>query len=1061
MSSVFKSISAQWLKDLYIDEDYWAEEAFEKLPAPIASDYKRLLEMIQSGNPYGGLLLLKDNFEVGIKYAASVYLAKAFELGLHHKDFAEVFSFLVEKALSLGGWLGILVEFQNNKLQVLKKHILSDPVLKALKDVPRWRNDQIGHGGLAWEDNPEFQEEFKAKLKLLKEMMSDLLDWHKGLRLVCEPLDIEFTGVAAIRRHHDINAENHLEQLLPLTLVDSVEGDKTGLMPFIRLQKCRICHYRDIFFLDSIVHSKSRLYLVDFYNGHKMALDYSEDQHAARLKPSLKASLSPEANKFSASSDYLPYSLHELIEGLDLDRFHVPVHIRDWLKNGMEHHGKGVFLLRMGRGMGKSVFVRALKENRGGKLRHRDYHVVSFHINSLYHYSANAFRESLNWFINVDDNGKPLVNPGTTPFPSLQVSLNEDQAPKDFFAQWLNEWVALLQNVKGKEGVIVCIDGLDELPESESKEPLNILDFIPDPDSLQHGAFVLLTCRLEDETPAWINRPFHASTSLETLCVVPEDEQNIRLLEGYIKSNIKAPPDLVQMLLQQAQNRFLYVGHMVGLLQKDPSIRERLAEIGSGPDLFKNFLKELEYLYPANIFERLKTLLLVLALAPSPVTKEELLFLISETELDFVYMAILKDLTPILKQENSSRGRAIALAHEEIVQFVKAAWKNEASQMASKILDEFLNHSDLNTPGILYVAENLEDYVRDKSLVKIEELTRLLIKEKEVANLLRTDSGMTLLSEYQIRLIRIETQIINLSIALRSRLKPLGNWAPKFQNDLAAAFVNRGNAYSDLGKHEDAVRDYGRAIEMMEALRKTLETQGNWAPGYQNDLAAAFMNRGNAYQALGKHEDAVRDYGRAIEIREALRKTLETQGNWAPGYQNDLATAFMNKALLYLKMGMIEDWFNLLLGANQKVENIQLKSMFDDSKLILFGLLPPIYIARHHATDFHKIETYIQDFYQEICPLKDIKVLIERGHDFYLDAWRVAQHDHLRELLLSIYGAKSFEKVLDLINEVSILDESKQYERFWDYLKDIFKVLFNIPDPYHAAIRTWIEDKCA
>jgi Flp pilus assembly protein TadD len=52
-----------------------------------------------------------------------------------------------------------------------------------------------------------------------------------------------------------------------------------------------------------------------------------------------------------------------------------------------------------------------------------------------------------------------------------------------------------------------------------------------------------------------------------------------------------------------------------------------------------------------------------------------------------------------------------------------------------------------------------------------------------------------------------------------------------------------------------------------------------------NDLAAAFMNRGVAYRNQGRHEEAVGDYGRAIELREGLRTLLEPRGEWPHKHQ--------------------------------------------------------------------------------------------------------------------------------------------------------------------------------
>ncbi len=138
--------------------------------------------------------------------------------------------------------------------------------------------------------------------------------------------------------------------------------------------------------------------------------------------------------------------------------------------------------------------------------------------------------------------------------------------------------------------------------------------------------------------------------------------------------------------------------------------------------------------------------------------------------------------------------------------------------------------------------------------------------------------------------------------ALRDELEPQGRWDPKLRNDLAGAYMNRGNALAHVPDLKAAVGDYGRAIQIMEDLRELLEPQGRWDPALRNDLAGAYMNRGNARRGLPDLNAAVEDYGRAIRIREDLRELLEPLERWAlerwdPGLRNDLASAYMNRGV--------------------------------------------------------------------------------------------------------------------------------------------------------------------
>jgi len=61
-------------------------------------------------------------------------------------------------------------------------------------------------------------------------------------------------------------------------------------------------------------------------------------------------------------------------------------------------------------------------------------------------------------------------------------------------------------------------------------------------------------------------------------------------------------------------------------------------------------------------------------------------------------------------------------------------------------------------------------------------------------------------------------------------------------------YYNRGNAYFSLGKFEEAIQDYNKAIDLNP----------------NDDLS--YSNRGNAYFSLGKFEDAIHDYNKAIDL---------------------------------------------------------------------------------------------------------------------------------------------------------------------------------------------------
>jgi tetratricopeptide (TPR) repeat protein len=135
------------------------------------------------------------------------------------------------------------------------------------------------------------------------------------------------------------------------------------------------------------------------------------------------------------------------------------------------------------------------------------------------------------------------------------------------------------------------------------------------------------------------------------------------------------------------------------------------------------------------------------------------------------------------------------------------------------------------------------------------------------------------------------------AIALMEELRAaLGEeWPVPWRNNSANAYINRGNAKQYAPRHgaTRAIADYDRAIALMEELGAVLGE--SWPPEWRNHLATAYMNRGNAKQDAPGHGvvAAIADFDRAIALREELRRALGE--DWPEPWRNDLANAYMNR----------------------------------------------------------------------------------------------------------------------------------------------------------------------
>ena len=124
------------------------------------------------------------------------------------------------------------------------------------------------------------------------------------------------------------------------------------------------------------------------------------------------------------------------------------------------------------------------------------------------------------------------------------------------------------------------------------------------------------------------------------------------------------------------------------------------------------------------------------------------------------------------------------------------------------------------------------------------------------------------------------------------------------KSNSAQSYINRANANGQLGKYARAIEDCARAIGLQPDLKGVHYNRGNYYKQVGNfqralddysreievqpDFAAVYNNRGNTYQQLGNHQRALADFTRAIELKP------------------DYARAYQNRAALHAQLGKRE-----------------------------------------------------------------------------------------------------------------------------------------------------------
>lgn len=117
----------------------------------------------------------------------------------------------------------------------------------------------------------------------------------------------------------------------------------------------------------------------------------------------------------------------------------------------------------------------------------------------------------------------------------------------------------------------------------------------------------------------------------------------------------------------------------------------------------------------------------------------------------------------------------------------------------------------------------------------------------------------------------------------------------------AASYNNRGDAFQALGREDEAFQDFSSAIQL------------------NPDFAPAFINRGNIYQNRGKNEQAIQDFSQAIQLEPKYTLAYNNRGmsfknlsryeealedfNQAILLEPKFVSAYFNRGDVYRKMG--------------------------------------------------------------------------------------------------------------------------------------------------------------
>ena len=806
----FKKQNQHWLKTTIDDEALWYKPIFDADIPIISAEYKRLYELCEEKQSFGMLLEIKDIFEILIKFPTLLTVSAIYQKNAFNEVESKLLISMLEKQLSLGTWATLASTAKGLQDDSFLKSWLSN-ITKVFNNhsITQWRNEEIGHGALSLDETSKFQEDIKSKLSILK-----------------------------------IFFEENISTLFSLK-----ESNYQELMETIFFEKDE---QSNIYFFDSYdsYAKKKKTSRVDYKNG--IYCKKIENEFTS-LANSLSISESTNRLEGCADSGIREATAQKMLEELHkVDDYETPTYLVDWLKSNMIKHTKGLFLLQMQRGMGKSMFSRALDQLSLAKIKMPNTLVRAYYVNDVYSYKLDEFKFAVDRRIL----NKQLVDSGMVEKAdgsAIPKSLDSESQAKDF-TNMLKQY----KKVYGERNILFIIDGLDEVPDILETDPYTkkdektidektILDILPLDDNLPEGVFILLTSR--------VNLLKKIQTKLDDInftdknCLLKDNSDYISNTNAYIKKYIKKDLDdkTLALIRERSDNRYVYIKLIKGLM-KNTGLE--IEDIPNADKIMELYLNNLNAKYGEKFFTNIINILAIISTQYEPLTLKEIAYILQDECINFKLLAWINDTRGFFKFSRSDKGTTISLEHADIKLYltknksVLNAMESTFNMLIENIIDKEYE-VDFQVDGEVYLLSYIWNYT--EKLNKFENFSYI---EKIMDNIEKIKSELFL--NKKISIYSHWVNMLNKKYQLDYVL---------YENIFAKVLMNYGKSLESILNIGEAARVYGMAAALTQNLYKK-----SIINSHQYELSGAFISRGNTYLSLNNSKDALADYHQAIEV---------------------------------------------------------------------------------------------------------------------------------------------------------------------------------------------------
>ena len=704
--------SKPWYKQMADDDSLWNENIIEHAPSIVAYEYSMLRKLLSEGSIYGVPIKIKDMFEVVLKFPVLILLAEKLTSKETKEKYDHIFSLLTCKPLSLGDWKEIAIQISANEAK------RKDALMSLLKEViamydsnkiVTWRNDTIGHGALAAIDTMNFIKSIESMLKLIWTHFNNCEGHYATVQLMLKS-EKQYLALTGEQMARDINRSTG-------TLYADIGGEKTLLDPLVQYIE------GGVYFFDSYAPKDMFAALLGYSTGNKIKQQPTKFKEIykslAKRNNILFANSSAEAKIHLRSQDA---AVNNIMKSDHLIEFkYLSETIEKWINN----NDNGIFLMQMGSGMGKTTFAKMLDGLAFRKIKFENTVCRAYYINNVYSYSLSAFQTKLNDILRQTDHGDILD--GAIP----AVDVESDNAALGI-GKLINTLFGYYKNEYHKKKMILVIDGIDELPNDSKK---SIVDLIPNPDLLDRGIYILLTCRPDNQISEYTKELLDRIHYSDNIVIENADNNYYDLLRKYIREANKDIDDIdVAQIIELSNQRFINVDILT----------KAYAQFGIEAIGKKNVVAEkklldvLLKLYGERYFGEMMKLLTVLAIVSAPVSVKQLSLLCGENEITFKQLCYLEELRPLIDISRTVDGNNIGVFRKEVFDLIRdkhgdiichlvKEWTQYLNILANKEKTKIFQEEDL--PIVLITMATLIDLYPEDTAVKLEKNISLIIRE--------------------------------------------------------------------------------------------------------------------------------------------------------------------------------------------------------------------------------------------------------------------------------------------------------------------------------------------